>query len=138
MTDAEKLTAQLGGRWYGHYGTAPCPACQPDGRRDQTALTLSDGPVGLLTHCKRSDCDFIVVMAAAGLPCSGHWNPPDPIKAAQPEHHLEVIYLCKFCHADRDRRDVALPGQLDLPFGLNSLDDMRLCRPGARSTLSEV
>ncbi len=41
--DAQTLTIALHGRWHGRYGAAPCSACQPEGRRDQDALTLSDG-----------------------------------------------------------------------------------------------
>jgi len=53
MTDAATLTRDLGGRWLGRYGCAPCPVCQPERRRDQNALTLSDGASGLLLHCKK-------------------------------------------------------------------------------------
>ena len=40
MTDPRTITSALGGHWYGSYGTAPCPVCQPERRRDQAALTL--------------------------------------------------------------------------------------------------
>ncbi len=84
MTGAKELTARLGGRWYGNYGTAPCPVCQPDGRQDQTGLTLTDGSDKLLAHCKRSGCGFTSIMAATGL-SRGRWVPPDPAKSAQRE-----------------------------------------------------
>jgi hypothetical protein len=56
MTDARTITHNIGGRWHGGYGVAACPVCQPEQRRDQFALTLADGKVGLLAHCKKSDC----------------------------------------------------------------------------------
>lgn len=68
MSEACPLTKALGGKWYGHFGTAACPACQPERRADQTALTLRDGHKGLLLHCKKSECSFIDILSAAGRP----------------------------------------------------------------------
>ena len=82
MADAHALTLRLGGRWHGSYGTAPCPVCQPDRRRDQDALTLADGSGGLLLHCKRLGCGFRDVLAAAGI-CPGSYAAPDPAVIAQ-------------------------------------------------------
>jgi phage/plasmid primase-like uncharacterized protein len=68
MTDTKSLILKLGGQWHGHYGTAPCPVCQLEARKGQNALTLTDGENGrLLAHCKRSNCTFTEIMAAAGL-----------------------------------------------------------------------
>lgn len=83
MTDAQALTIDLGGRWAGSYGTAPCPVCQPDRRRGQNALTLADGVCGLLAHCKRAGCGFLDILAAAGV--RGDYTPPDPATIAQRE-----------------------------------------------------
>jgi hypothetical protein len=77
MFDAKALTLRLGGRWHGSYGSAPCPVCQPDHRRDQDALTLADGRAGLLAHCKRLGCGFRDVLTAAGI-CPGSYRAPDP------------------------------------------------------------
>ena len=82
MTGARELTLALGGRWHGRYGAAPCPACQPDRRRDQNALTLSDGRSGLLLHCKRTACDFCDILAAAGV-MAGDYRAPDPVDFAK-------------------------------------------------------
>lgn len=82
MTAARELTLALGGRWHGRYGAAPCPMCQPDGRLDQTALTLSDGNAGLLLHCKRAACDFRDILAAAGV-SAGDYRGPDPADLAK-------------------------------------------------------
>lgn len=82
MTDARTLTAALGGRWHGRYGAAPCPMCQPERRKGQDALTLSDGRTGLLAHCKKSACDFRAILGAAGV-APGDWQAPDPALLAQ-------------------------------------------------------
>jgi len=82
--NANSLTANLGGRWHGSYGTAHCPVCQPERRRDQNALTLADGRAGLLLHCKKSACGFLDILAAAGLR-SGDYAPPDAATIARRE-----------------------------------------------------
>jgi hypothetical protein len=82
MTGARELTLALGGRWHGRYGAAPCPVCQPDRRRDQNALTLSDGRSGLLLHCKRAGCDFCDILAAAGVR-EGGYHAPDSMRFAK-------------------------------------------------------
>lgn len=85
MTDARSLTTAQGGRWHGRYGTAPCPVCQPETRKDQNALTLSDGSEGrLLAHCKRADCAFRDILAAAGT-TPGDYTAPDPATIARRE-----------------------------------------------------
>ena len=70
--DARSFTHGLNGQWAGHYGTAPCPVCQPDGRSDQNALTIRDGQGKLLLHCKKTNCAFIDSLAAAGLRQGGY------------------------------------------------------------------
>ncbi|MFN4240813.1 MAG: toprim domain-containing protein [Erythrobacter cryptus] len=82
MNGAREVTLALGGRWYGHYGAAPCPVCQPERRRDQNALTLADGKAGLLAHCKRAECDFLDILGAAGLR-SDDYCAPDLSRIAQ-------------------------------------------------------
>lgn len=85
MTDAKTLTTVLGGAWHSRYGVAPCPCCQPERRRDQSALTLADGADGrLLLNCKKSSCSFSDILAAAGL-TSGDYTPPDPTEIARRE-----------------------------------------------------
>ena len=85
MTDARTLTFDLSGKWLASYGTAPCPVCQPERRRDQDALTLSDAPDGrLLAHCKKAGCSFRDLAAALGL-TSGTFTKPDPMESAKRE-----------------------------------------------------
>jgi hypothetical protein len=85
MTDARTLTIALGGRWWRSYGSAPCPVCQPERRKDQDALTLGDGRDGrLLAHCKKSDCNFREILGAAGV-APGDYRIPDPAILAQRE-----------------------------------------------------
>lgn len=81
---AQTLTRNLQGKWHGRYGLAACPVCQPERRRDQHALTLSDGTDRLLMHCFKRNCDFGDILAAAGV-TRGIYTPPDPALAAQQE-----------------------------------------------------
>lgn len=83
MNDARALTLSLHGRWHGRYGAAPCPICQPDRRKGQNALTLSDAPGGrLLAHCKKSGCSFGDLARALGL-APGDFARPDPAELAR-------------------------------------------------------
>lgn len=83
MTDAERIISALGGHWHGQSGSAPCPVCQPDGRRDQNALSLRDRPGGgLLLHCHKAGCAYRDVLAAAGT-APGTYEHPDPAEAAR-------------------------------------------------------
>jgi hypothetical protein len=78
MMDAKHLTQSLRGKWYGLYGCAPCPVCQPEGHKTQNALTLADGAGGkLLLNCKKSGCDYRDIATAAGI-SQGSFVPPDP------------------------------------------------------------
>lgn len=65
--NAQGICQQLKGTWHGAYGTAPCPICQPQSRRDQNALTITDKDGPLLLHCKRSNCEFIELLDAIGI-----------------------------------------------------------------------
>ncbi|MDD9728311.1 hypothetical protein PVW46_00155 [Mameliella sp. AT18] len=79
------MTNRLGGKWLRTYGTAPCPVCQPEGRKDQNALTMHDGEAGrLLAHCKRLNCDFRDILAAAVV-APGDYRAPDPFELARRE-----------------------------------------------------
>ncbi|MCF6273648.1 MAG: virulence-associated protein E, partial [Rhodobacteraceae bacterium] len=67
--DAQNLTRQLGGKWHGGAGQAPCPVCQPERRRDQNALSLKDGTNGtLLLYCFKSGCSFEELTLSLSLP----------------------------------------------------------------------
>jgi Toprim domain len=83
MTDAVSLTRSLRGRWYRRYGVAPCPICQPEGRKTQNALTLADALDGkLLAHCKKSGCSFSDLARAMGI-APGDFVRPDPVELAR-------------------------------------------------------
>ena len=85
MNDARSLTLSLGGKWHGRYGAAPCPICQPDRRKGQNALTLSDAPGGrLLAHCKKGACSFADLARALGL-SPGDFTRPDPAERTRAE-----------------------------------------------------
>lgn len=42
MSEARDLTRTLSGNWRGYYGSAPCPICQPEQRRDQRGLSIRE------------------------------------------------------------------------------------------------
>lgn len=101
MPDAHDLTLKLGGRWYQHYGSAPCPVCQPEGRKRQNALTLRDGMGGrLLAHCKRLGCDFRDILAAAGI-AAGDYRAPDQRELVQRETSRMVEAFKRARQAER-------------------------------------
>ncbi|MGB4952251.1 MAG: toprim domain-containing protein [Rhizobiaceae bacterium] len=92
MTDARQLTMVLGGRWCGNYGVAPCPVCQPDRKRTQNALTLAEGRVGLLAHCKKSDCKFTDILWATGLSHREHITlEATKTSAREAERHIQLV-----------------------------------------------
>jgi hypothetical protein len=85
MTEAQRITLALRGRWHGSCGTAACPVCQPEQRRDQTALTIRNRATGgLLLNCKRSACAFRTILAAAGV-VPGRLAAVDPVAQRQAE-----------------------------------------------------
>lgn len=86
--DIKQLTQNLGGRWAGSYGTAPCPVCQPEGRADQNALTLGGDADRVLLHCKKAGCDFRDILAAAGV--GGQVFQPDPEAPRDLEHQRRM------------------------------------------------
>lgn len=77
MSDAERVTRELGGRWRGGSGSAPCPLCQPEGRRDQAALSIRDGDHGVLLYCFKGGCNFADIARAVDLP--REMSLPDPV-----------------------------------------------------------
>lgn len=85
MIEAERITRALGGEWRGNSGLAPCPICQPEGRRDQRALALSDSGGRLLCHCHKSNCAVLGALQRRNLTEGrGPTNAPlDPAEAAR-------------------------------------------------------
>lgn len=81
--NARDLTEALGGRWRGGRGSAPCPVCQAERRRDQNALSITDGDGGkLVLHCFKTRCSFGDILDAAGIG-RGDYRPPDPAEMAR-------------------------------------------------------
>lgn len=69
--DPARLSRDLGGQWHRSYGTAPCPICQSERRKDQRALTINAKDGRLLLHCKKGGCDFKEILIASGI-APGH------------------------------------------------------------------
>ncbi|MGR3492064.1 MAG: DUF7146 domain-containing protein [Shimia sp.] len=72
--NARDIIERLGGDT--RAGLAPCPVCQPEGRRDQRALSVRDGDDRLLLHCHKSGCGFRDILGALGL-SGGDCRAPD-------------------------------------------------------------
>ncbi len=66
--NAETVTFELGGVWRNGRGSAPCPVCQPERRKDQTALSVSESGGKLLLYCFKSHCSFRDIAEAANVP----------------------------------------------------------------------
>lgn len=67
MTEAERITRALGGDWRHGAGLAPCPVCQPEGRRDQRALSLTDRDGRILAYCFKGGCRVLPLLRDRGL-----------------------------------------------------------------------
>lgn len=91
MSDTRTLTLALGGVFRGSYGSAPCPVCQPERRRDQRGLSITENGGKLLLHCFKRGCDFRDIAAAAGI-TPGTFARPDPetIAKAEAERRAEA------------------------------------------------
>lgn len=98
--DAKQITHALRGKWYGRYGSAPCPVCQSEGRKGQNALTLADGESGrLLLHCKKFGCAFGDILAAVGIAPGGYAAPnPSEVARRQAEVRAESEKRAKQAH----------------------------------------
>ncbi|WP_170766475.1 DUF7146 domain-containing protein [Ruegeria lacuscaerulensis] len=68
--NAESLTFNLGGVWRNGQGSAPCPVCQPERRKDQQALSISESGGKLLLYCFKGGCSFKDIADAANVPAS--------------------------------------------------------------------
>lgn len=98
MTEAETITRALGGEWHGGSGLAACPICQPERRRDQRALSISDSAGRLLVHCHKSGCAVLPELRRQGIAqgLAQHRSAPDPAEAElrrAKERHKEAQRL---------------------------------------------
>lgn len=66
--DAQAITRKLSGTWRNGSGQSPCPACQPERRKDQTALSISQVNGKILLHCFKDGCNFVEITNAIDLP----------------------------------------------------------------------
>ena len=92
MIDAREITLSLGGKWYRKYGSAPCPICQSGRAKAQNALTIADGRNGnLVLDCKKSACNFLDILAAAGITAGSYISPgPETIAKREAEQIKEA------------------------------------------------
>jgi hypothetical protein len=98
MMDARTLTMALGGEWGAGSGNAPCPVCQPERRRDQRGLSISDRGGKLLLHCHKLGCAFPDIARSAGITRRDMARPhpaPDIVRvdeAAKREQQARMIW----------------------------------------------
>lgn len=64
MSEAQDAVHGLGGDWKSNMGLAPCPICQPEGRRDQRGLSVKDTEGRTLVCCHKSGCGALEILAA--------------------------------------------------------------------------
>ncbi|WP_299986666.1 toprim domain-containing protein [uncultured Ruegeria sp.] len=76
------LTYKLGGVWRNGRGSAPCPVCQQERRKDQNALSITENGGTLLLFCFKGGCGFSDIANAANVPAT--------ITRADPEAQREA------------------------------------------------
>ena len=80
MTEAARITAELGGEWRGGQGLAPCPICQPEGRRDQRALSISEKSGRPVMYCHKSGCAIFQELMSKGIVERTERHDPDALR----------------------------------------------------------
>lgn len=80
MNESQTVARALNGDYRNGTGSAPCPICQPEGRRDQRALSISESGGRLLVHCHKGGCSVLPELQLRGIiEGRGHSAaPPDP------------------------------------------------------------
>lgn len=70
MTEARNIVQALGGEWRTNYGLCPCPICQPERRRDQRGLSVTESGGRTLLRCHKTGCpapDLFTELRAQGI-----------------------------------------------------------------------
>lgn len=62
MIEAQDIVNGLGGEWKGNAGLAPCPICQPEGRKDQRALSVKNSDGRTLLTCHKGGCKALDIL----------------------------------------------------------------------------
>lgn len=84
---AREVIKEIGGVWHGSYGTGPCPVCQPERRRDQMALSVSERDGKLLIKCHKSGCEYRDIIGQFGISPQQIGN-PDPEAQAKEKANI--------------------------------------------------
>ena len=96
MSKARRIVEALGGEWRGRSGLAPCPLCQPEGRRDQRGLSVAEDGGRTLVHCHKSGCAVWPELQRRGLgesPGSGAADPAEAERRRREERRKEAQRL---------------------------------------------
>ncbi|WP_120632209.1 toprim domain-containing protein [Ruegeria sp. EL01] len=92
--NGETLTFNLGGVWRNGRGSAPCPVCQPERRRDQAALSVSESGGTLLLYCFKGGCSFKDIATAANIPaCNTRIDQEAQREAEQKRTEYQAVKL---------------------------------------------
>ena len=62
MSEAQDISNGLGGYRKGNSGLAPCPICQPEGRKDQRALSIKNSGGRTLLTCHKGGCKALDIL----------------------------------------------------------------------------
>ena len=64
--NARDIVNARGGKWMTNYGLTSCPVCQPEMRKDQIGLSVSDKNGRLLMKCHKGNCDYVSILKGVG------------------------------------------------------------------------
>jgi len=122
--NARELTAALGGVWRGHSGSAPCPVCQPERRRDQNALSVRDGADGrALLYCFKNWCSFVDIAKALSLPLAAvHID----LAASNEAAKKRAVYSAEKLKRARNHLPLARKLAFHAGFAARPVDDLGL------------
>ena len=64
---ATDILSKLNANMHHGRGNAPCPVCQPEGRKTQTALSITENGDKVLLSCHKTQCSYSDIIASLGF-----------------------------------------------------------------------
>ena len=117
MSEAKDIVQALGGDWRISSGSAPCPICQPEGRRDQRGLSVRASGGRTLLTCHKAGCtapDIFTDLRRRGIVqghCRGMRSSPTEIARDGQSQRLQKARIQRYCD-DLFSQAVPVPGTL--------------------------
>ncbi|MFD0982817.1 DUF7146 domain-containing protein [Tropicimonas aquimaris] len=103
MSDAHTITRALGGKWYGRYGRACCPACNGTNKRNPS-LSIKQGANGsLLLWCFKGCVFSDILSSLKGLGVvAGHgtYSPPSAADIIRQKAEIEAEAVKRSAQAE--------------------------------------